>query len=767
MLWDNYFVTSLLAKASEGHLSADSLREKILSHDGGEAYHGAFDLEPRPDFSNYSGCVRPSLGYVWFDFDSHDGGVAALADTRAFISWLGIQPDDLVVCYSGSKGFHVGVPFSATGIPPSNDLHSKLHGLATQLKAQFKTLDTTIYNANRKFRALGSRHPKTGLYKIALRSGSILSLTLEEIKLIAKTRGSLEIPEPKNIPISDHLRGLLNSSGRADHGKSERKSYPSVEGTEAFRQCGFLSHCKENQEQIQEPQWYAALSVVARFKEGRKQCHGISYKHKDYSAHGCNEKIDQALEEAGPRTCENISKLWDGCARCPLFNKISSPINIRETSFWYVGQKGNLLPMYNELLEEFKTITPYRTIADMKTVYTFKETHYVECTPIEIKAFAEDKFEPKPKERERQEFVHKVFSNHVARRSFFTESTENKLNFANGVLGLTDEGGRSAALVLHHESFGFRHVLPYRYDPSAEAPTFLSWIKDVMLGDEALVKILQEYMGYVIRGGEYKYHKALWLSGSGRNGKSTFLSVLKALIGTGNYSTLSIRQIIGDKFSSADLDGKIANFSEETSPEELSDSGPFKNLTGDGELLAQKKYGDPYSFRNRAKLIMTYNEVPILKDLSPGMLSRPIIIPFKKDLTDESLQDRNLKKKLLAELPGIFNFALRGWERLEEQEGFTTSPKCELAKLDVQTASCSALRWIEERVEFVGIEDVKPLTPKSLYDAYCQWKGDYALSDINFFRRIGTNAKVAARKDRKAKGFEYLGMKLDKIHEEF
>ena len=158
-----------------------------------------------------------------------------------------------------------------------------------------------------------------------------------------------------------------------------------------------------------------------------------------------------------------------------------------------------------------------------------------------------------------------------------------------------------------------------------------------MLGDEKLVAILQEYMGYVIRGGDYKYHKALWLSGTGRNGKSTFLSLLKALIGTGNFSTLSIRQIINDKFSAVDLDGKIANFSEETSPEELSDSGPFKNLTGDGDVYAQKKYGDPYTFRNRAKLIMTYNEVPMLKDLSPGMLSRPIIVPWKKDLTDAKI----------------------------------------------------------------------------------------------------------------------------------
>jgi P4 family phage/plasmid primase-like protien len=747
----NYFVSTTRAYATDGHIDADKLRDVIKAHEGGEAYHCAYDLEPRETFSNYVGIMRPALGYVWFDFDSHDGGVEALKDTRAFIDWLGVH--DVFICYSGSKGFHVGVPFSCFGIEPSADLSTKLNRLASTLKLTYPSMDTTIYNANRKFRALGSKHPKTGLYKIRI---SDIHATLDEIKTAATARGPLDIPFPALRSPLDKLTTLLAPVPVAEKKPpAAKKDWTAPSGAAAFEKCGFLTHCRDNPKAVNEPQWYAALSIVSRFQDGRKQCHSISHAHPKYSVTECNDKIDQAEKESAPRTCENVSTLYDGCARCPLFGKINSPVNIFDTRFYIVGDKGKLIPDYNSLLKYFQDASPYKTIADMKTVYRFNVTHYEEFTPIEIKAFAEDSFEPKPQDKCRQEFVHKVFANSVTRRTFFSRGTENHINFKNGIL---DIEGKS--LIEHSPDFGFRHVLPYEYRADAVCPTFDAWIRDVMLDDEDLVKILQEFMGYVVRGGEYKYHKALWLSGSGRNGKSTFLSVLKALIGAGNYSTLSIRQIISDKFSSADLDGKIANFSEETSPEELSDSGPFKNLTGDGELLAQKKYGDPYSFRNRAKLIMTYNEVPLLKDLSPGMLSRPIIIPWKKDLSDEGLQDKNLGKKLLSELPGVFNFALAGWERLEAQEQFTKSEKSLFEMEEIRSSSCSAAQWLSETIQFDKLETTECLKPRQMYEAYKQTVGQYAYAESKFYKRINSIPEVAKRKKRGEKGVEYFGMKF-------
>ncbi len=425
--------------------------------------------------------------------------------------------------------------------------------------------------------------------------------------------------------------------------------------------------------------------------------------------------------------------------------------------FYKRGSRGGLAPEHDALLEAFKHEHPYRTIADMKAVYLFKKTHYVDSVPIEIKAFAEARFYPKPDEAIRVEFVAKVLSNNVRRRNFFTDSTEGRINFKNGVLDLNKS---SETLLPHSDDYGFRGVLPYDFDPEAECPVFTEWVNGIMLDDYELVNVLQEYMGYVVRGGEYKYHKALWLGGIGRNGKSTFVDLLKALIGAGNFSVISIKALMADKFAGAALDGKIANFSEETSPQELADSGPFKNLTGDGDIFAQKKYGDPYSFRNRAKLIMTYNQIPDLKDLTAGMLSRPLIIPFQKIIA-EADQDQDIKKKLFKELPGIFNFAMVGWRRLEAQGRFSTSAKSELALKHVKEESCNVYQWVDQNITISKEDDVqgdyKPL------DLYAEYKRSerYPFKFIEFCRRMNAHPRVAKHKHRKGAGIYYSGLKIN------
>lgn len=544
-----------------------------------------------------------------------------------------------------------------------------------------------------------------------------------------------------------------------------KKNYPP--SVEVFKQCGFMAQAKENPNSIELGPWLTVGDIISKTKDGLNTYLKLSEKRHHFDKQQTKDSFE-IVRQGEPTSCNIISLSSDKCKDCPLYGKIKTPVEIalkdfietEEDGFWNITKDYKKVANYNDLLQKFKAEKPFKTIADMRTVYVYNGTHYEEFTPIEIKSYAEQKFNPKPKERERSEFNNKVFANSVDRRSFFSCGTDGRINFKNGILDL-----ESKQVLSHSPDYGFRGVLPYAFDPLARCETFDWWIKDVMMGDEELVAILQEYMGYVIRGGEYKYHKALWLSGTGRNGKSTFLSVLKALIGNGNYSTLSIKQIVTDKFVSADLDGKIANFSEETSPEELTDSGPFKNLTGDGELVAQKKYGDPYSFRNKAKLIMTYNEVPLLKDLSPGMLSRPIIIPWKKDLTDDGTQDKRLHKKLMAELPGIFNFALEGWDRLERNEAFTKSAKSTLEMNEIRQSSCSAAQWVAECLQFYPEKDwefMPAMTPRKLYDDYKLMIGHYAFAEQKFYRRINALEQIAKRKKRLTNGVEYVGMRFNR-----
>lgn len=416
------------------------------------------------------------------------------------------------------------------------------------------------------------------------------------------------------------------------------------------------------------------------------------------------------------------------------------------------GEKGGLIPEYDALLKAFRRENEYRMLTDMKHIYVFRNTHYVDMNFYEVKAYAEKKFFPKPTDKIRAEFLYKVYANNTTRRHFFTESIEGKLNFKNGVLDLSE----GQELKPHSPDYGFRGVLPYNYEPEAKCPFFKQWLLSIMMGDRELIALLQEFMGYIIRGGEYKYHKALWLGGVGRNGKSTFVDLLKALIGLGNFSVISIKALMSDKFIGAELDGKIANFSEETSPQELADSGPFKNLTGDGDLVAQKKFGDPYFFRNRAKLVMTYNQIPDLKDLSAGMLSRPVIIPFKK-VIGESEQDRDIKQKLFKELPGIFNFALRGWQRLERNGGFTQSTESQAALNVLKEESCNAYQWVENHVQEV-FGKTTPLKPYDLYTNYCTQER-YAYKAPEFYRRIQAHPKIKNARKITETGTVYKGIK--------
>ena len=161
-------------------------------------------------------------------------------------------------------------------------------------------------------------------------------------------------------------------------------------------------------------------------------------------------------------------------------------------------------------------------------------------------------------------------------------------------------------------------------------------------------------------------------------------------------------------------------------------------------------------FRNRAKLIMTYNRIPDLKDLSPGMLSRPMIIPFRKTIS-EAEQDRDIKQKLLAELPGIFNFAMRGWRRLERQGGFTFSQVSADALQKVKEESCNVYQWVENHILLT--KGTESMMASDMYTAYAL-REKYSYSEREFYRRLKAHPELQERRKRREKGMIYLGIKL-------
>src|SRR5207253_11059587 len=99
------------------------------------------------------------------------------------------------------------------------------------------------------------------------------------------------------------------------------------------------------------------------------------------------------------------------------------------------------------------------------------------------------------------------------------------------------------------------HV-PVTYRPGADCPLFRQWIAETLPGIPE--KFVFEVIGYAMLP-TAPLHKAFILLGGGRNGKSVFLKVLRALVGDANVSATSLHELEEVRFAKSSLYGKVVN----------------------------------------------------------------------------------------------------------------------------------------------------------------------------------------------------------------
>lgn len=138
--------------------------------------------------------------YLWFDIDRADVA-AALTDARRLAVTIDERyrlPDgDLLAFYSGSKGFHVGLPTSLWRPKPAATFHKIARRFAERLAELARVpIDTGVYDKVRLFRAPNSRHPKTGLHKRQLPLDVLTQVSLDGIKSMAAEPAPFDLPEP-------------------------------------------------------------------------------------------------------------------------------------------------------------------------------------------------------------------------------------------------------------------------------------------------------------------------------------------------------------------------------------------------------------------------------------------------------------------------------------------------------------------------------------------------------------------------------------------
>jgi putative DNA primase/helicase len=169
-------------------------------------------------------------------------------------------------------------------------------------------------------------------------------------------------------------------------------------------------------------------------------------------------------------------------------------------------------------------------------------------------------------------------------------------------------------------------------------------------------------VGYLLVGdtSEQSLH-FLW--GTGANGKSVLCEVLVRLLG--DYAVavspdlIMLRRHGGIPNDVARLRGVRAALMNETSQGSRFDEAKLKDLTGGDTLTARFLHQEFFDFHPTHRIVIRGNHKPAINGTDEGIWRRLRLVPFTVSIPPDE-QDRDLLRKLEAELPGILNWALKG-----------------------------------------------------------------------------------------------------------
>ena len=269
------------------------------------------------------------------------------------------------------------------------------------------------------------------------------------------------------------------------------------------------------------------------------------------------------------------------------------------------------------------------------------------------------------------------------------------------------------------EVIDFSHV-PVNYDPEAYSKDLDKMLHKVFKNDQQVLDLFEEMVGYILIKNA-RYRKGFIFYGSGSNGKSTILNMLKKFIGEDNLSTVELRKLT-DPFLTAELEHKLANIGDDIDAREIGDTGTIKKLFTGESLTVQRKYQDPFILKNYAKLIFSCNTLPRILDKSEGMYSRLMLIPFtavfssKDDDFDPFIEDKVTSDEALSYL---LNIGLRGLKRLFINNKFTEPDIVNETLESFKQEQSTALTWINE--ENIPVKDLLEYTTDKLFSDFQDW----------------------------------------------
>lgn len=283
------------------------------------------------------------------------------------------------------------------------------------------------------------------------------------------------------------------------------------------------------------------------------------------------------------------------------------------------------------------------------------------------------------------------------------------------------------------------NVIPWDYNPQAYHELTDEIMDNIACHDEAIRMLMEEMVGYTMFC-RNELGKAFILTGSGSNGKSTFLNMVKNMLGRKNISVLDLKKL-GDRFSTVMLFGKMANIGDDISDEFVTDAAEFKKIVT-GETIDAEQKGQPkFQFDPYCKMIFSANNIPRIgkgRD-SSAILRRLVIIPFNAKFDSSSPDFKpfigdDLKSQDAMEY--MIRIGISGLKRVLETKQFTTSEEMQAELEEYEETNNPVLGFFHEvENEDIKVEDEVTSVVYRRYNEWCLSNSLQPLSNGEFSKQ--------------------------------
>ncbi len=331
----------------------------------------------------------------------------------------------------------------------------------------------------------------------------------------------------------------------------------------------------------------------------------------------------------------------------------------------------------------------------------------------------------------------------LAAKSLQLDSHEMLFGVANGVINLKtgklQAAERADMLTLHSNVI---------FDAEAQCPRFLAFIDQVTGGDRQLANYLQRVVGYALTGLTTE-QCLFFLYGKGLNGKSTFLNVIKAVVGADFAKQTPSETLMARRTSGTNDIARLQNvrvvIANEVEDGSLLAESLVKQMTGGEAMTAKFHYAEYFEYQPKFKLFIAGNHKPTIRGRDDGIWRRIRLVPFVVTISPAQ-KDPYLQDKLVAELPGILNWAIKGcldWQRngLGEPGVVTDAVSSYREEMDVIG------QWLGECCTVAANLESKAGDAYRSYKYWAEQNGYKPMAGGTFGRDLGDRFKKVKRKD--------------------